>query len=845
MVRPRELPDRARVVIIGGGVGGTSIAYHLAELGEKDVVLLDRNELTSGSTFHSAGLVGQLRGSVSLTRMMMYSVELYRRLAGESDFDPGWTECGGIRLACTPEREQETKRQVAWAKTFGLPLQELSPAEAQALFPLMVTDGVRTASYLPTDGYLDPSQLTYALADGARRGGVQIFTHTRVTGIDVRDGRVRGVSTEWGDIEAEVVVNAGGMYAAEIGRLAGVRVPIVPFAHEYLVTQPFAAMEELRDGTADGDGSHPPRHLPTMRDPDLLVYYREEGRGLVMGGYERRSAPWSLDDDLVDRIPPTFNGQLLEEDWDRFEEITVNSRRRVPAMNDITVTKLINGPEAFTPDNEFLLGESDVRGFFVAAGFCAHGLAGAGGIGKVMAEWIAGGEPSMDLWHMDVRRFGPHYRSPSYTLARAKENYETYYDIKYPGHERASGRPLRVSSAYAWHAEHGAAFGEKSGWERVNWYEANVPAAEAGGADAEAARPGGWAGMHWSPAIGVEARAVRETAGLFDESSFAKAEIVGPGAAAFLESLCDNEVARGVGQITYTQLLNAHGGIECDFTVTRLAQDRFGIVTGTAFGGHDLSWIRRHRDAWDAEAGGAVEVVDTTSAFACFALWGPRARDVLAPLTPDALDDAAFPYMTVRDITVGHVPVRALRVTFVGELGWELYCPTEYGAGLWRTLWEAGREHGLVAGGYKAIDALRLEKGYRVWAADITPDETPYEAGLGFCVRLDKPGGFVGRDALAAAREAGGPARRLRCIVLDDPRAIALGNEPVRIGGEIVGRVTSGGYGYTVERSIAYAYVPAAVEVGDAVEIDVFGTWVPGAVAAEPLYDPHGERLRA
>ena len=450
MPRPRDLPDRARVVIIGGGVGGTSIAYPLAQLGERDVVLVDRNELTSGSTFHSAGLVGQLRSSVSLTKMMMYSVELYRRLAAESEFDPGWVECGGIRLACTPEREQEIHRQVAWAKTFGLPLELISPQEAQERFPLMVTDGVRVGSYLPTDGYLDPSQLTYALADGARRGGVQIFTHTRVEGIDVADGAVTRVRTEWGDIECEVVVNAGGMYAAEIGRLAGVRVPIVPFAHEYLVSQPFAAMQEAR--AANG-------HLPTLRDPDLLVYYREEGGGLVMGGYERHSAPWSLDERLVDRIPPTFNGQLLEEDWDRFEEITENSRRRVPSMNDLTVTKLINGPEAFTPDNEFCLGETEVRGLFVAAGFCAHGLAGADGLGKVMAEWIHAGEPQMDLWHMDVRRFGPQYRSPSYTLKRTKEVYETYYDIRYPGHEREAGRPLRVSSAYGWHRDHDAAFG--------------------------------------------------------------------------------------------------------------------------------------------------------------------------------------------------------------------------------------------------------------------------------------------------------------------------------------------------------------------------------------------------
>jgi glycine cleavage system aminomethyltransferase T/glycine/D-amino acid oxidase-like deaminating enzyme len=804
------------VVIIGGGVGGASIAHHLARLGERDVVLLDRSELTSGSTFHSAGLVGQLRSSVSLTRMMMNSVELYRTL------DCGWVECGGIRLACSAEREQEVMRQVAWAKTFGLPLELISGEEARGLFPLMSTEGVRCASYLPSDGYLDPSQLTMALAQGAREGGCRVFTHTRVTGIDVdrasTQPRVRGVQTEWGPIEAEVVVNAGGMFAAELGRMAGVRVPIVPFAHEYLVTQPF------RERAAG-------EHLPTLRDPDLLIYFREEGGGLIMGGYERSSAPWALDEHLLDRIPADFNGRLLEEDWPRFEEIAKNSSRRVPAMDEITVTRLINGPEAFTPDNEFCLGESEVHGLFVAAGFCAHGLAGAGGLGQLMAEWILEGEPGMDVWEMDIRRFGPHFRSPSYTLKRAREVYETYYDIRYPGHERQAGRPLRTSSAYPWHAEHGAAFGEKSGWERVNWYESNAPLGD------DSSRPRGWAGMNWSPAIGAEHRATREHAGLFDESSFSKLEIAGPGAPGFLEGLCDNRVAGAVGAITYTQMLNKRGGIECDFTVTRVEEELFSIVTGTAFGNHDLSWIRRH-----APADGSVRCSDVTARWACFALWGPRARDILAPLTADPLD---FAYMHMRELAVGDVPVRALRVTFVGELGWELYCPTEYGPGLWRTLWQAGREHGLIAGGYRAIDSLRLEKGYRVWAADITPDETPYEAGLGFCVKQE--GSFTGASALGVGSAEGPvrPARRLRCVVLEDPRSVALGNEPVRVGGEVLGRVTSGGYGYSVERSIAYAYLPAVVEVGSAVEVDIFGEWVAGEVAREPLFDPKGERIRA
>ncbi|MSO42506.1 MAG: FAD-dependent oxidoreductase [Solirubrobacterales bacterium] len=817
------MPSSARCVIIGGGVGGASIAYHLAKLGWEDVILVDRAELTSGSTFHSAGLVGQLRGSVSLTKMMMHSVELYRRLGEESEFDPGWTECGGIRLASSEERMEELRRQAGWAKTFGLPLELISAEEAKERFPLMSTEGVLGAAWLPTDGYLDPAQLTYALADGARQGGCRTFTNTRVTGISVEDGRVTGISTERGDVEAEVVVNAGGMYGAEIGRLAGVRIPIIPMSHEYIVTQPFRERD-------------PANPLPTLRDPDLLIYYREEGGGLVMGGYERHSEPAFVPDgtDRLERIPFDFNGRLLEENWDRFEEIVHNSQVRVPAMADIRVTKLINGPEAFTPDNEFCLGETEVRGFFVAAGFCAHGLAGAGGIGKVVAEWIAEGEPSLDLWHMDIRRFGSQYRSPAYTHARIKETYETYYDIRYPNHEREAGRPLRVSAANLWHREHDAAFGEKSGWERVNWYESNAAAGD------ESLRPRGWAGQHWSPAIGAEHRATREGVAVFDESSFAKLEIEGPHAAEFIETLCDNKVAREVGKLTYTQMTNSRGGIECDFTVARLAEDRFSIVTGTAFGNHDREWIRKQ-----IPPEGGVQVRDVSSQWSCVGIWGPRSREVLQPLTPHDLGNEAFPYMNVRELTVGNVPVRALRVTYVGELGWELYCPTEYGLGLWRAIWEAGSEDGIVAGGYRAIDSLRLEKGYLVWGADITPDENPYEGGVGFCVKLDKEGGFIGRDALVEAQERG-PRAKLCCILLEDPRSVALGNEPVRVGGEILGRVTTGGYGYTVERSIAYAYLPPEHSApGTAVEVEIFGGWIAGEVAILPLFDPKGERIRA
>jgi 4-methylaminobutanoate oxidase (formaldehyde-forming) len=797
---------QASAVVIGGGVGGCAVLYWLTKLGWDDVVLVERADLTSGSTFHSAGLVGQLRSSLSLTRMMMSSVELYRTLEAEVGLETGWREVGSLRLASSSARMEELARQAGWAKTFGLPLELVSAAEAQELFPPLSTEGVLGAAYLPTDGYVDPSQVTFALAEGARRGGAEIATHTRVTAISVDGGRVQAVETDKGTIDTDVVVNAGGIFAAEIGKLAGVNVPVIPMAHEYLVTRP----------------ADVPLDVPTMRDPSLLVYFRGESGGLVMGGYERQPAPWALDG-----VPADFNGRLLEEDWPRFEELMTNAIVRVPTLADMEVVRLINGPEAFTPDGEFILGPSDIRGFWVAAGFCAHGLAGAGGMGKLVAEWIVEGVPSLDVWEMDSRRFGGHYRSREYTLARTVEIYSTYYDVKYPGHERSAGRPLRLSPAYPRLQELGAVFGEKSGWERANWFEPNAANGD------ESLRPRGWAGRLWSPAIEAEHVACREAAALFDETSFAKIEISGDGAPDFLESLSDNRVARDVGAITYTQMLNERGGIECDFTVTRLADDRFRIVTGTAFGQHDLAWIRSH-----APENGSVTVEDVTSKYACLGIWGPRARDIVGSTTTD---DLSFPYMRAGQVSIGPVPCLALRVTYVGELGWELYCPMELGLRLWDELWEAGRDHGLVAGGYKAIDSLRLEKGYRVWGRDITPEETPYDAGLSFAVKLDK-GDFVGRDALLGRQD---PERQLCCVVLADSRSVALGSEPVRVDGEIAGRVTSGGYGYTVARSIAYAYLPVGQAVpGQPVDVELFGEWIPGEVAQEPLFDPRGERIR-
>jgi len=801
----------AQAVIVGGGVAGASIAYHLTQMGWRDVVLLERADLTSGSTFHSAGLVGQLRSTVTLTRMMMYGVELYRRLKEETGVDPGWHEVGSLRLASSPERIEELSRLSGWGKTFGLPLEIVSTEEALRLFPLFDPEGVIGAAYLPTDGWLEPAGLTYALAEGAKSRGATILTGTRVHAVTVERGRVHGVETDLGPLRAEVVVNAGGIYAHEIGRLAGVEVPVVPMAHQFLVTKPL-------DGVR--------RDFPTMRDPDLLVYFREDAGGLVVGGYERNPAPWG-----TDGIPADFNHRLLEEDWPRFEQLSEGALRRVPLLERAEIVKLINGPEAFTPDGEFILGESDVRGFYVAAGFCAHGIAGAGGVGRMVAEWIVDGEPSMDAWKMDIRRFGAHHRSRPYALARATEVYSTYYDIHYPGEERQAARGLRLPPTYERLAALGCEFGEKSGWERPNWFRCNE------NEEFEEMRPRGWAGQHWSTAIPAEHLATRERAGLFDETSFAKIEISGPGACEFLQRLCDNDVDRLVGSITYTSMLNRRGGIECDFTVTRLEDQRFLIVTGTAFGNHDRGWIRRHQPD-----DGSVQVRDVTSSMACLGLWGPRARDILRAATGD---DLGFRYMQARRITVGDVPCLALRVTYVGELGWELYPPMEFAARLWDTLMEAGEPHGLVPAGYRAIDSMRLEKGYRVWGADITPEDTPDEAGLAFAVKLDKPVEFIGKPALEQAR-GDGLRRKLSCLVLADPRSVALGNEPVRAGDEVVARVTSGGQGYTVERSIAYAYLPIALaEPGTELAVEVFGDWVPATVAPEPLYDPKGDRIRA
>jgi 4-methylaminobutanoate oxidase (formaldehyde-forming) len=814
-----ELVSRAKIVIIGGGVGGTSVAYHLAKLGEKDVVLLERADLTSGSTFHSAGLVGQLRADPTLTKMNMYSVELYRELE-KSETPPAWRECGSIKIASSNERMAEIRRQIGWAKTFGLDLQEISTKQVQELFPLIDPTGVVGGCYMASDGQVDPSQLTQAMAAGARRGGVRIYTNTRVLSIKKERDQIRAVSTDKGEIECEIVINCGGIYAAEIGRLLDVRIPIIPMSHQYLITENFLPEDA--------------KFLPSLRDPDNLIYFRQEVKGLVMGGYERNSKPFTASSQSFDQIPKDFNSKLLPQEWDRFEEIATNAAIRVPKMSEVGIKNFINGPEGFTPDNEFCLGETAVGGFYVAAGFCAHGIAGAGGIGKAVAEWVVSGEPSMDLWHMDIKRFSDAYKSPSFTLARVKENYEAYYDIHYPLEERLSARGENKSPIYDWHKENHAIFGEKSAWERVNYYHNPADKLD------QSLRPIGWVGKNWHPAVALEHHATRSTAGLFDESSFAKIKVYGLKAGQFLNLVCAANVVKGVGRTTYTQALNKKGGIESDYTVTQISDTEFLIITGTAFLNHDKGWLEKQARELQIDQ---VEITDLTKQLACFGIWGPNARKILQSVSDDDFSNQGFAFMSSKIIKIAEVELRATRITYVGELGWELYIPVKEALKVWLELIEKGAAYGVRVCGYRAIESLRLEKGYRAWAGEINSESNPYEAGLGFAVSTKKDN-FIGKAALDQL--GGRLSRKLIALTFDEITQVAMGNEPIFINEKVVGRVKTAGQGYTINKSIAYAYLPIEhTAAGTKVEVEMFGEKVIGAVAAEPLFDPKGERIKS
>jgi glycine cleavage system aminomethyltransferase T/glycine/D-amino acid oxidase-like deaminating enzyme len=796
------VPAQARVVVIGGGVAGCSVAYHLALLGWDDVVVLEQHELGEGTSWHSAGFVGQLRSTVSQTRMIMYSAELYERLGAETGLDPGWRRVGGLRIAAGDERVSELKRARSMALATALELELVSPAEATALVPMLDATNIRAAAWIPGDGYLDPELLVAALGHAARSRGVQIHTGVRVQGLDVADGRISAVQTDQGAIGAEFVVDAAGAAAGAVARLADAHVPVVPMRHQYALTEPI-----------EGVGPE----MPTVRDPDRIVYFRPKDGGLLVGGYARDPITEPLDDPLIS--PRT----LYQEDRARFAESWAGAQALLPVLRGTEPDRFICGPEAFTPDGEFVLGETEVDGLWVAAGFCVHGLAGAGGVGRIIAEWITSGEPEEDVSGMDIRRFGRQYRSRRYARTRALDGYSRYYDIAYPGEVRPAGRPLRTSPAYPRLQELGARFSEKSGWERADWFASNddLPAA--------AAAPAGWAGRFWSPAIRAECLATRDHAGLFDQTSFGKLLLHGPDALESLERVCANRIDRPVGAIVYTQMLNGHGGIEADVTVTRIAEQEFRLVTGTASPRRDREWIRRH-----LPDGARVDVDDITGAEACYCLWGPAAGTILGPLCdePETLESLGF--LRAARVMVAGVPVLAQRVTFVGEYGFELHAPAEFGLTLWDALCAAGQPRGMLPAGYRALDCLRLEKGYRVWGTDLTPVTSPLAAGLGFAVAMDKSVPFIGRTALERDPE---PTRRLRALVLDDPAQVVLGFEAIRAAGEVCGYVTSGGYGYRIDASIAYGYLPAELGPGAELEISLFDEWVPARVAAEPLYD--------
>ena len=813
------LPTSAKIVIIGGGIVGCSTAYHLGKMGLKDVLLLERGKLTSGSTWHAAGLVGQLRSSANITQLLGYSVALYDKLEADTGLATGWKRNGGLRLACNKERWTEVKRQATTATSFGLDMQLLTPKEAQDLWPLMQVDDVVGAAFLPTDGQASPSDITMSLAKGARQGGVTIKEGVSVTAIEVESGRVRAVVTDQGRITCEKVVICAGQWARQVGHLAGVNIPLVSMQHQYLIT------EKIDGVTAS---------LPTLRDPDRLTYWKEEVGGLVMGGYEPNPMPWT-----ETKLGEPFEFQLLDNDLEHFEPLLELAAGRVPAMQSAGIRQFINGPESFTPDGNFILGEApEVRNIFVGAGFNAFGIAAGGGAGMALAEWVAKGEPPYDLWPVDIRRFGRNHLDTNWVRTRTMEAYAKHYTMAWPHEEHQSGRPLRRSPLYDRLKSQGAVFGEKTGWERPNWF------ADLGGGE-EQKDTYAYGRQNWFEAVGREHRAARERVAVFDQTSFAKFLVVGKDAEQAMSWIAANDVSKAPGHLTYTQMLNGKGGIECDLTVGRLAPDEYYVVTGTGFAVHDFDWIKRSIPA-DLDA----RLIDVTSAYGVLAVMGPRARDVLSALTSEDLSRAGFPFGRIKHITLAGAPILALRVTYVGELGWELHIPVEFMAVVYEALMAAGASHGIANAGYRAIESLRLEKGYRAWGSEIGPDHSPLVSGLAWAVKLKSNTPFQGREAIAG--QSTKPLPRLLACFTVDPSIVLLGRETIYRNGVRVGWLASGGFGYTVNRSIGYGYVrrpdpgvDAEFVLSGTYELEVATERVPATVTLEPLYDPKNERIRA
>jgi sarcosine dehydrogenase len=815
MVSP-VFPDSARAVVIGGGIIGCSVAYHLAKHGWRDVMLLEQGRLTCGTTWHAAGLVGQLRAHQNMTRLVQYSAALYQKLEAETGQATGWKQCGSILVARTPERVTLFKRIASAAKAQGVVCEIISIEEAARKYPVMRTDDLLGALWLPEDAKVNPADVTQALAKGARMGGAKIFEQTRVTAIHQKNGVATGVATTRGDIKAEVVINCAGQWAKQVGRLAGVTVPLHSAEHMYIVT-----------GRIDGVHSD----LPVLRDPDGYIYVKEEVGGLLIGGFEPVAKPWAMDG-----IPENFEFGMLPDDWDQFQILMENALIRLPALETAEIKTFMNGPESFTPDNNFIMGEApELKNFFVAAGFNSIGIASGGGAGRALAEWIVAGEPSLDLWPVDIRRFAPFHNDDRFLKERVSEVLGLHYMMPWPNRELMSARPLRTSPLYDRLAAQNALFGSKMGWERPNFF---APSRDAARIDYS------WERQNWFPHAAAEHGATREGVAIFDLTSFSKFLMQGRDAEAALQYICANDIAVPVGSTVYTGLLNARGTYESDLTVARLAADRFLLVTGTAQTTRDADWIRRHQPE-----GAHAPLTDVTSAYAVIAVMGPRARDLLARVTRAPLGNAEFPFGAIRETAIGDATVLASRRTYVGELGWELYVPTEFAAGVYDALMQAGADLGVRNAGYYAIESLRLEKAYRAWGRELTPDYNPYEAGLGFAVKPDK-GNFLGRDALLAAK-AKPPARRLVSFVAMSPDTpIAHGGELILRNGEPAGEITSASYGHTVGGIVALGYAATGgVRVDDAwlaarFEIDIAGERVGVRASLKAPYDPSGARLK-
>lgn len=807
------MKDQARVVIIGGGIYGVNIAYHLAKLGWKDVILLEKGEIAGGESSHAAGLVTQFATSQTLMQFRKYSIELYSELGL---FD----HVGSLRLASTKDQLRELQRSVSRAKAIGMDVEIISPEEALKIMPQLSPDSLYGAIYLPRDGHLDPYTTTTSMARLIREMGVSVHTHTRVTGIKLSPtGEVVEVQTENGSIKTENVVNATGLWGPRVAAMAGLHLPTTPVDHQHIALKAVP-------------GNVFPHSTPCLRDPDYLVYMREEAGGLVIGGYEPNPKErW------VDGVPWEHGETSLPPDYDRFEQLLEGAIRRLPFLDQAQIITLVCHPGAYTPDCQPILGPMPgARGFWNACGMSLNGYGGAGGIGKLMAEWIVTGEPSLDIYAFRATRFGNYYANIYYATERTREGVKYYYRLKFPHDENEWARPFRISPVHYRLQELGAVFGEKYGWERVNYFEPGKLWRMAG-ADQ---RKWGWTRPPFFERLRVEHEATRERVALYDLTSFGKIDVSGPGATTLLNRITDSDVDKPVGSAIYTQFLNVRGGVESDLTITRLGQDYYRAITGSGFISNDLGWIKMHIEPDDPP----VEVRDVTLDWACLALWGPKARLVLQKVTGSDVSNQAIPYLNAAWIDINGAKVLAQRVSYVGELGWELYTSPERAMQVWDLLFAAGQEFGLEVGGYKVLDALRLEKGYRYFTADVTPMENPYAAGLGFCVHLDK-GDFIGREALLKVK-AEGLTHKLCTLVLDGEDYLPLyGGEAVYNAGEVVSRVRSGGYGFTVKRNIVYAYLPLELaKTGTKLDIDVFDAVHPAVVSASVLVDPKGERLR-